>query len=127
MLDASAVLAVLQQEPGADRVLASLPDAVVSAVNFAEVVTRMSRRDSNLSQEMADLHNLFQNILPFDSKQAEVTGLLEPLTKPFGLSLGDRACLALGKSLGAVVLTTDGDWTKPNHGVQIELIRGRPS
>jgi PIN domain nuclease of toxin-antitoxin system len=127
VLDASAVLAVLRQEPGADRVLARISGAIISAVNYAEVVARLASKGSDLSQVLIDLSNLLRDIRPFDQEQAQDTGMLEATTRPFGLSLGDRTCLVLAKSLGLPVLTADQAWAKLDIGVSIELIRGNPS
>lgn len=127
VLDASAVLAVLQNEPGAEKVLARLPEAVISAVNFAEVVSKLPRAGSDLSQILPDLHNLVRDIRPFDVEQAEVVGALAPLVRIHGLSLGDRVCLTLGKILSAPVLTADQSWAKLDIGIPIELIRSTPS
>lgn len=123
VLDASAVLAVLQREPGADRVLARLGGAAISAVNFAEVVTRLASKGTDLAQVLTDLHTLLGDIRPFDIRQAEAAGLLSASTRPFGLSLGDRACLTLAKHLNVPVLTADRAWAKLDVGVAVELIR----
>lgn len=127
VLDASAVLAVLQKEPGAEKVLPRLPAAVICAVNFAEVVTRLSQAGDDLSQVLPDLHNLIRDIRPFDVRQAEAVGMLTPLTRSSGLSLGDRACLTLGKMLNLPVMTADQSWAKLDVGVTVEVIRGNHS
>jgi len=127
VLDASAVLAVLHKEPGADLVLARIGGAAISAVNFAEVVTRLAQKGGDLSQVLTDLHNLLGDIRPFDLQQAEAAGLLDTSTRPYGLSLGDRACLALAKHLNVPALTADQVWARLEIGVTIELIRGNPS
>lgn len=123
VLDASALLAVLQKESGSDVVLARLSEAVISAVNFAEVVSRLAHTGDDLSQVLPDLHNLIRDIRPFDVAQAEAAGALAPLARSHGLSLGDRACLVLGKSLNVPVLTADQSWSKLSVGVTVELIR----
>jgi ribonuclease VapC len=127
VLDASAVLAALHKEPGGELVLTRLKEAAISAVNFAEVVSKLARTGGDISQVIADLHNLVPDIRSFDVDQALIVGLLDPRTRELGLSLGDRACLALGKHLGVPVLTADQDWMKLDIGVQIELIRGIPA
>jgi PIN domain nuclease of toxin-antitoxin system len=127
VLDASAVLAVLQKEPGAEKVLPRLPSAVICAVNFAEVVTCLSQAGDDLSQVLPDLHNLIRDIRPFDVRQAEAVGMLAPLTRASGLSLGDRACLTLGKMLNLPVMTADQAWAKLDVGVAVEVIRGNLS
>jgi PIN domain nuclease of toxin-antitoxin system len=124
VLDASAVLAVLHKEPGADLVLARIGEASISAVNFAEVVTRLAKTGNDLSQVLTDLHNLLGDIRPFDLQQAEAAGVLDISTRRYGLSLGDRACLVLAQHLNLPVLTADHMWAKLEIGVTIELIRG---
>lgn len=124
VIDASAVLAVLQKEPGAEKVLARLSEAVISAVNFAEVVSKLSHTGDDLSQVLPDLHNLIRDIRPFDVAQAESAGMLARPTRSHGLSLGDRACLTLGRSLNLPVLTADQEWLKLDLGISIEVIRG---
>jgi PIN domain nuclease of toxin-antitoxin system len=123
VLDASAVLAVLQNEQGADKVVTRLTGAIVSAVNFAEVVSKLSISGKDLSHVLPDLHNLVRDIRPFDQAQAEAVGMLAPLTRTHGLSLGDRACLALAKSLNVPVLTADHSWSNIEAGIAIEIIR----
>jgi PIN domain nuclease of toxin-antitoxin system len=127
VLDSSAVLAALHKEAGGDQVLARLDEAAISAVNFAEVVSRLTLTGGDLSQVMADLHDLVPEICPFDAEQAAATGRLAAATRSLGLSLGDRACLSLAKSLGVPVLTADQAWAKLDVGVTVELIRGNLS
>lgn len=127
VLDSSALLAMLNEEPGAERVAAALANAVIGVVNLAEVVAKL--RDSGLSQEEADevvgLFNL--DIRPLGPKQAAAIGHLRPATRALGLPLGDRACLALATELGATVLTTDRDWAKLEAadvgGASVDVIR----
>jgi PIN domain nuclease of toxin-antitoxin system len=107
--------------------LARLSAAVISAVNFAEVVSRLAHTGDDLSQVLPDLHNLIRDIRPFDVAQAEAADALAPLARTHGLSLGDRACLVLGKSLNVPVLTADQSWSKLSVGVTVELIRTTPS
>ena len=116
-------MAVLQKEPGSERVVSQLGGAVISAVNFAEVLIKLSRTGGNLNLILPDIHHLINEIRPFDDEQALLVGSLEPQTRAKGLSLGDRACLALGKCLKVPVLTADRNWTRLDIGVQVELIR----
>jgi ribonuclease VapC len=127
VLDSSAVLAALHKEPGGERVLSNLGDAVISAVNFAEVVSTLARTGGDLSQVLSDLHDLIPDIRPFDSEQALAAGELAARAKDQGLSLGDRACLSLAKTLGIPVLTADPSWAALSVGVSVELIRSNPS
>ncbi len=123
VLDASAVLALLNQETGHDKVEAVLADSVMSAVNLCEVMGKLI--DAGLSEEEAheslDLLNI--EIISFDTDQAHQAAALRPTTKKFGLSLGDRSCLALGLARRHTVVTAEREWAKLRVGIKIELIR----
>ena len=122
-LDASALLCLLLQERGADVVLKALPDCVISAVNLSEVVAKLSDRGGDPATIEAALSALDLDIIAFDGEQARMAGLLRRQTQPFGLSLGDRACLALACLRKAVALTCDADWAKLEIGCAVELAR----
>ena len=125
VLDASAVLAALNDEPGADRVADTLDDAVISAVNLAEVAAGLLRGGNRAIQVRAVLHALGCNVIPVDEEMAIDAGLLRTVTDPAGLSLGDRFCLALARRLDVPALTTDRQWLKVANAadVTVELIR----
>lgn len=123
VIDASALLAMLQDEPGGDRVAEALPDAVISAVNVSEVVAKLCDNGFKPDQVRETLEMLPLNVVDFDLPQAVEAGTLRPKTRALGLSLGDRACLALAARLGGPAMTTDGIWTKLELGVSVELIR----
>jgi ribonuclease VapC len=127
VLDSSAVIAALNKEPGGDLVLSRLEGAIISAVNFTEVVSKLSRTGGDVSNILSDLHDLVPDIHSFDADQALAAGLLDSSTRELGLSLGDRACLSLAKILGLPVMTADQVWAKLDIGVPIEVIRGNPS
>jgi ribonuclease VapC len=127
VLDASAVLAVLRREPAHERVLPELDRGVISAVNLAEVVAVLARFSGDPEAVLADLLHLVRDVRPFDAKQAIETGRMELRTRPFGLSLADRACLALARSLDLPVLTADRAWSGIDVGVAVELIRPEES
>nr|WP_295661454.1 type II toxin-antitoxin system VapC family toxin [Polymorphobacter sp.] len=124
VLDASAVLAVLLDEPGADVVIAHLEAAVISTVNLSEVATRL-RRGLDADVVRSHLNSLRMVAIPADETLAVEAGLLDRVTSPFGLSLGDRHCLALGLRLGCPVLTGDRAWSEVASavGVEVRLIR----
>jgi PIN domain nuclease of toxin-antitoxin system len=122
-LDASAILAVVFGEAGAARVGEVMTGALVSAVNLAEVVARMTDVGYANAEVAHRLSLLGLTVRPFDRDLAMINGFLRADTKARGLSLGDRACLALARREGARVLTADRAWTGLDLGVDIEVIR----
>lgn len=124
LLDASAVLAVLNAEPGAEIVHAALTQgAVVSSVNLGEVVSKLV--DANLSEAETNtvLESLEMDVVDFTRAHALQAGLLRSRTRAAGLSMADRACLAVAGSLGLPVLTGDHNWANLDVGVTVELVR----
>ena len=123
VLDASALLAYLQDEPGGERVRDVLADSVMSSVNWAEVIgkARDERVDTRGLRE--DLASLGLALEPFSAEQGEIAGRLKERTRRLGLSLGDRACLALGSDRGETVYTADRAWLQLELGADIEAIR----
>ncbi|MBI2917748.1 MAG: type II toxin-antitoxin system VapC family toxin [Chloroflexi bacterium] len=122
VLDASAVLAVLNGEPGAHLVTEVLPNAVVSAVNLSEVVAKLASAGAPGEEIKEAIQALRLEVLPFDQEQAHDAGLLRPLTRSAGLSLGDRACLSLARRLGLPALTADHTWEQL-HVAEVRTIR----
>ncbi len=125
ILDASALLAVLLDEPGSEKIRIALADSGMSEVNLSEVVGHFARNGAAESDIRQVLDPLPIERHPFDRELSYAAGLLLPLTKSAGLSFGDRACLALAQRLGIRVLTADRAWRKIANvvGVEIELIR----
>ena len=123
VLDASAVLALVNSEPGAGVVGEVASEAAVSAVNLSEVVAKLAEGGMPAEAISELLEELNLEVIPFDSEQAYRAGLLRPLTRPIGLSLGDRACIALGLRLGSAVLTTDRGWATLDLGLEVLLAR----
>ncbi len=123
VLDAPALLALLNQEPGSERVAEVLPDAVIASVNFSEVVAKLADEGREPSEIRLYLDALGLEIMPFDAELAYQTGFLRPLTRSLGLSFGDRACLALALSLGIPAVTCDRAWATPSLGITVEPIR----
>jgi ribonuclease VapC len=124
VLDASALLALLNGEPGSEQVANVIVDgAVISTVNLAEVVTKLTEIGMSevLIHDVLDLLGL--EIVDLDFKQAYQVGLLRPLTRHAGLSLGDRACLALAQQLSLPALTTDRIWESLTIDVKVQVIR----
>jgi len=123
VLDASAVLAWLQNELGADQVDARLIGSVICAVNWSEVVQRAEVREIGALGLRDELAELGLVVIPFDPQDAETAALLWSQTRHAGLSLADRACLALADRLNVPVLTTDRAWDKIDTGVEVVMIR----
>jgi ribonuclease VapC len=124
VLDASAVLAVLNGEPGSEKLTPQLlSTAVISAVNLAEVHCKLV--DRGLSPEGAWSAALSPGAeaIPFTADDAKTAGSMIARTRAFGLSLGDRACLALGVALQAPVYTADRSWKNLKLGIRIHTIR----
>ena len=123
MLDTSAVLAVFNQEPGADVITPLLPRSAISAVILGEIATKMAEWDvpPAIYGEWLDLFGL--QIVSFDRAQASAAGFLRRRTSRLGLSLGDRACLALAASFGVPAYTSDKAWAKFDSGVDVKLFR----
>jgi len=124
VFDASAVLAAIFEEPGADRVEAlwAEGDNLLCAVNYAEVVAKLAERGMGDAEIATVIEGIPLDVIPFDRRSAHQAGLLRQATKALGLSLGDRACLALGMAREARVVTADRSW-KRVKGVDVEVVR----
>lgn len=124
VFDASAVLAAIFEEPGADRVVAlwAEGESLLGAVNYAEVVSKLAERGMSETEITVVIEGIPLAVTPFDRRTAHQAGLLRPATKSLGLSLGDRACLALGMVREAPVVTAERIWKKVK-GVDVDLIR----
>ncbi|GAC1308020.1 MAG: PIN domain-containing protein [Ktedonobacteraceae bacterium] len=124
VLDASALLALFHEEPGSEKVAQAIREgAAISTVNLAEVVSKLNDigTPGELIQDAVNVLKL--SIIDFDAGLAFKVGLLRPLTKHIGLSLGDRACLALAQSLNLPALTADKSWQELSLDVNIQVIR----
>jgi PIN domain nuclease of toxin-antitoxin system len=123
VVDASAVLAVLQLEAGAEVVVDDLKDAAISAVNVTEVATKLVDGGLSVADARYTIGLLGMDVETFDEAQAYAAAAMRIDTRRDGLSAGDRACLALGAKLGATVLTADKAWKAVKAGVDVKLIR----
>lgn len=121
LLDASAVLAVLQDEPGADEVWERLPGAGLSAVNAAEVAAKLVDCGAAPEEASEVLGRLGAEILAFEVADIEPSARMRQISR--SLSLGDRACLALASRLGLPAVTADRAWSDLETGVEVQLIR----
>jgi PIN domain nuclease of toxin-antitoxin system len=122
-LDSSAILAVFFREPGSEVVAPLLGGALLSTVNLVEVHTRMIDRGAPSKQAWRWIQTLQCETCVFTDEQARIAAELRAVTRPLGLSLGDRACLALAIDRKATVYTTDRIWKELELGIQVEVIR----
>jgi PIN domain nuclease of toxin-antitoxin system len=123
ILDASALLAFLHDEPGAERVRLALDTAQVSTVNWAEVLQKSLRRQVDIIGMQEEFTEIGVTFEPFTPNQAALTAHLWDKTCKLGLSLADRSCLALAMEKEAAVLTADRAWAKLDLGIEIQLVR----
>jgi len=123
VLDASALLAFLRNEPGAAEVAAVLKLSCISAVNLAETISKMVEYGKPLDDVAFQIERLRIPVIPFDAEHAKLVASLWKATRVVGLSLGDRACLALGLKTGLPVLTTERAWENIKVGVSVGVIR----
>jgi ribonuclease VapC len=122
VLDASALLAWLQGEPGADAVGAHLADAAVCAANWSETWQKLAQRGVDADRATRRLRALGVRVEPLTAEDAVAAARLWSDTRTAGLSLGDRCCLALAQRLEAVAVTADTAWAGLDLDVRVELI-----
>lgn len=124
VLDASAVLAFIKAEAGAERVLPHIGQAAISAVNLQEVVKELALDGLPRDAVEAIVERLRLDVHSHDEVAAYEAGLLATETRAFGRGLGDRTCMALGMATGLPVLTADREWSRVAlNGLTLELIR----
>lgn len=123
VLDASAVIAVYFDEPGAEQVRATLPGALLSSVNYTEVIGKALDRGETLAAALRKLAAMGFTVVAHDAQLAQRAGELRPLTRRLGMSLADRACLALAERERLPVLTADRSWRSLDIGIDVRLIR----
>ena len=124
ILDSSAFLALINKEEGSEIVANLLKDTIISSVNVAEIVAKLVEQFNMAEEDIEKVLNIGFEEKAFDHKQAALSGIIRNKTKKLGLSLGDRACLALGISLGLPVLTADKNWSKIEElDLVIKIIR----
>jgi ribonuclease VapC len=124
VLDASALLAVLNREPGADKLTPQLLNlATSSTVNLAEVQGKLVNRGLSPQEAWEATLSPIREPTAFTTEHALMAGSLIVETRTLGLSLGDRACLALGLALSAPVYTADKSWKSLKLGLRIHVIR----
>jgi ribonuclease VapC len=123
VLDASAILAALFAEEGANIVLDQMADAHLATVNLSEVLTKLIEYGLSPEQAIRQIGRLELKLHDFDAEQAERAAILREHTRQYGLSFGDRACLSLAAKLGKPVLTADRIWSELKLDIEIRQIR----
>ena len=127
VLDASSVIALINREKGCEIVEKYLEDSIISTVNFAEVIAVVNqdlyKTEADRIEGLKLITDTLPQIIDFDINQAIISAEFDSITRKYGLSLGDRACLALAKYKNIPVLTADKTWSKLNLGIKIKLIR----
>jgi len=124
VLDASAMLAYIQVERGAENLTKEILDhAVASTVNLAEAQSKLVKKGRDPDEAWEEILSLINAEETFTSEQARIAGDLIAETEKYGLSLGDRACLSLAIALNAPVYTTEQLWKNLKVGVPIHVIR----
>lgn len=123
VLDSSAVLAVIFNEPGGEKIVDLLQGGLLSTVSLAEIHTRLLLDGRPADFAWNRILSMGFEVCFFDDEQARFAAEMIGKTRPFGLSLGDRACLALAMQRKAKVYTTDHVWKNLPLGIEIEVIR----
>ena len=124
ILDASALITLLSEEKGHEVVASILPKSIMSSVNVAEVAKFLIEKRGLSREEVSNIiHSLIEKIMPFDTKLALTSSDIISQTKSLGLSLGDRACLALAISTGYTVYSSDRIWSQLELDCKIVVIR----
>lgn len=121
VLDASALLAWLQGEPGAGEVV--LEGSVMNSVNWSEVVQKAQQKGVDVTGVGEELGALGLELRGFSLEEGQKAAELYPATKAFGLSLGDRACLATAAAVSGTAVTAERVWPNAEHGVSVRVIR----
>tara|TARA_R110002020_G_scaffold29585_12_gene93460 strand:- start:527 stop:907 length:381 start_codon:yes stop_codon:yes gene_type:complete len=123
VVDSSVVLAVLRNEEGSERAATAIADSCLSSVNAVEVVTRLIDLGYEPDRAVSALSRTRLSVVAFDEDLALLAGRLRATTRHRGLSLGDRACLALAIRENATALTADRNWADLDLPCKVELIR----
>jgi ribonuclease VapC len=124
VVDSSVLLAVIHQEEGSEKITPEfLTRAIISTVNLAEVQSKLVSSGWPSGEAWTDATGSVGEVIPFTAEHARAAGNLIAQTRVLGLSLGDRACLALGFALRAPVYTADRSWKGLKLGIRIHTIR----
>jgi ribonuclease VapC len=123
VLDSSVVLAIINGEPGSEKVAGLISDCLLSAVNYAEVITKLVERSGSLERARKALAILDLNVVDFDRELADNAGGFVTRTRARGLSLGDRSCLALALRERVPAITADRAWQSIDLEIEVRLFR----
>lgn len=123
VLDASALMALLRDEPGADKVAAVLTGSVISTVNYSEILKKTIERGGEAAPVATFVKSLGITVVAFDEAQAVTSAELYPKTKQHGMSFADRACLALGVIRKLPVVTAERGMGKIRLPIKVQVIR----
>lgn len=123
VLDASALIALWRKERGWERIAQEISSSAISSANFAEALSKFVEEGGDADTMTNEIVKTGCEIVVVSVEHAVTTAKLRPVTRPPGLSLGDRLCLALAIERSCEVLTADRNWAKLNIGVPIQLIR----
>jgi len=124
VLDASALLALIKNEQGAEIVEELLGNIVMSSVNVSEVASILLDSKMSVTEAREAIEPFIDSIVPFDLEQSINCASLGKISKHLGLSLGDKACITLGIKLGVPIYTADKIWQEfKSKEVNIKLIR----
>lgn len=123
VFDASALLALLHRERGADLVERHLPGAALSAVNYSETLKKAVEKGARLADAELAIRGLQLEIVPFDERLASAAAGLWENSRKLGLSLADRSCLALACDLNRPAVTADKRWAEVDINIEVKLIR----
>ena len=125
VLDASALLAFMFREEGHEQVGRRIHASCLSTVNLSEVLERFTRDGQDSRQVLERIAATSIEVVPFSAEHAAIAAELAPETRPLGLALGDRACLALALSRGIDAVTADQVWSRLDIGVRVRVVRPR--
>jgi PIN domain nuclease of toxin-antitoxin system len=123
-IDASVALILYFREDGFEAANDAARGGVMSAVNVAEVLSRLARVGAPPAEAIRELLRVDIEIAPFTLEHARIVAELAPLTRAAGLALGDRACLALAMQRGVAAATADRAWSELDLPVEVQLVRG---
>jgi len=123
IIDASAVLALAKNEVGSDVVARRIGHCLLSAVNLAEIVSKLKRHSVPIELARGDVLAFVNAVVPFDEGQAQMAGVLHAQTSALNLSYADCACLGLAMSRRLPVVTADRKWAEANLDLRLEFIR----